>query len=223
MQRFSILGVALMVVFALSAIVSATASAEVKILPTLTAEEKWTGESGKGTLEVLKGESIICVKDKSEGTFEANKPLGKFHIDFEGCKTAGGVGCTGLGEANEVILTLGTTHLVWDKLGAELGAGVLFLVETTHFLCFIELVEVEGEVLCLIKPVNAKVKHFEVVCKPAALAGDPGETTYWNEGGTEVKMGEERLLTHEFDEGGKMSSENTTALILTIVNREIMS
>jgi hypothetical protein len=222
MQRFRILGVALMAVFALSAVMSATASAEVKILPTLTAEEKWTGESGSGTLEVLKGESIVCAKDKSEGTFEKEKPLGKFHIDFEGCKTAGGVTCTGLGEASGVILTLGTTHLVWDKLGAELGAGVLFLINTTHFLCLFILVTVDGEVLCLIKPVNTLTKHFEVVCKPAA-AGDPGETTYWNETGTEVKMGEEKLLTHESDGAGVMSSENTTALILTIVKREIMS
>jgi hypothetical protein len=223
MQRFRILGVALMAMFALSAVMSATASAEVKILPTLTVEEKWTGESGKGTLEVLGGEGIECTKDKSEGTFEANKPLGKFHIHLEGCKTAGGITCTGLSEKTGIILALGTFHLVWNKLGAELGAGALFLVELTHFVCLFVLVEVEGEVLCLIKPVGAKVKHFEVVCKPAALAGDPGETTYWNEGGTEVKMGEEKLLTHESDGAGVMSSENTTALILTIVNREIMS
>ena len=223
MQRFRILGVALMVAFALSAVVSATAPAEVKILPALTETEKWTGESGLGTLEVLNSSTtIVCLKDKSEGTFEVNKPLGKFHIDFEDCK-AGTILCTGLGEANGVILTLGTAHLVWDKLGAELGAGVLFLVEPTHFTCLIPLIVVEGEVLCLIKPVNTLTKHFEIVCKPAAIAGDPGETIYWNEGGTEINMGENKLLTKENEGAGVMSSENTTALILTIVKREIMS
>ena len=53
MQRLKILGVALMAVFALSAVVSATASAAVVILPETA--ESWKGESGKGTLEVLKG------------------------------------------------------------------------------------------------------------------------------------------------------------------------
>ena len=149
MQRLKILGVALMAVFALGAFVSATASAAVVVLP----EEAITykGESGKGTLEALKSISVVsCTKDKSEGTFEATKPLGTFHIDFEGCK-ASIAACTGLGEAKEVILTLGTTHLVFDTLAAKLsenGVGVLFLVEPTHFECLGKLFVVSGQVLC---------------------------------------------------------------------------
>jgi hypothetical protein len=224
MHRFRILGMALMAVFVLGAAVSATASAVgVEVLP-LGKEEKWTGESGLGTLEVLKkAETIVCTKDKSEGTFEANKPLGKFHIDFEGCKS-GVAPCTGLGEAKEVILTLGIAHMVFDKLGAgaELGVGVLFLIEATHFTCVIPLIIVEGQVLCLIKPINTIVKHWEIVCKPGATAGDPGEVVYWNETGTEVKMGEELLLTKENEGAGMMSSENTAALILSTIGREIM-
>ena len=229
MQRFRILGVALVAMFALSAVVSATASAEVKILPALTAEEKWTGESGAGTLEALPGGStheVACKKDKSEGTFEQNKPLGLFHITFEGCTAGfGTLTCTGLGEGNGIILSLGSAHLVWDKLGAELGTGVLFLPEPTHFLCVglgkDVLFLVTGEVLCLMKSSVPLTKHFEIVCE--GTKGDPGETTYWNEGGTEVKMGEEKLLTSENEGAGAMSSEKTTALILTIVKREIMS
>ena len=191
MQRLKILGVALMAVFALGAFVSATASAQVVILP--EAAESFKGESGKGTLEVLPGgllKEVVCQKDKSEGTFEATKPLGTFHIDFESCKIAGAVACTGLGEAKEVILSLGTTHLVFDKLGTgeALGVGVLFLVEPTHFECAGELLVVEGQVLWLIKPIETKAKHFEIVCKGAK--GDPGEVLYWNEKGEEVKMGE---------------------------------
>lgn len=195
------------------------------ILPTLTTAEKWTGESGKSMLEVLKkAETIECTSDKSEGTFE-NKPLGKFHIDFEGCKTTGiKVTCTGLGEASGVILTLGTFHLVSDKLGtgAELGMGILLLMEPTHLTCAIPLFIVEGQVLCLIKPINSKVKHWEIVCEKGKEAGDPGETTYWNEAGTEVKMGGELLLSKENEGAGVMSSLSTTELILTTVNREIM-
>lgn len=197
------------------------------ILPELTAEEKWTGESGAGTIEVLPGgleHEITCKKDKSEGSLEAKKPLGLFHITLEECKAAGLLTCTGLGEASGVILALGTMHLVWDKLGAERGAGVLLLLEATHFLCSglgkDVLFVISGEVLCLIKPINSKVKHFEIVCEGSK--GDPKETVYWNEAGTEVKMGESQLLTSENEAAGVMSSVNTTALILTIVNREIM-
>jgi hypothetical protein len=228
MHRFRILGVALMAVFVLGAVASATASAVgVEVLP-LGKEEKWTGNSGSGRLEVLKkADAVECKKEKSEGTFEANKPLGKFHIDFEGCKTTEtGVTCTGLGEASGVILTLGSTHLVFDKLGAgaELGVGVLFLVEATHFTCFIALIIVEGQVLCLIKPINTIVKHWEITCEKGKEkeAGDPGETLYWNETGTEVKMGEELLLSKENEGAGAMASENTTALILSTIGREIM-
>jgi hypothetical protein len=225
MQRFRILGVALMAVFVLGAVVSATASAEVQVLP-LGTEEKWTGESGSGSLEVLKKEDKVeCAKDKSEGTFEANKPLGKVHIDFEGCKTSKTkVSCTGLGEAKEVILTLGTTHLVFDKLGAgaELGVGVLFLIEPTHFTCLIALIVVEGQLLCLIKPINTITKHWEIVCTKGKEQGDPGETLYWNETGTEVKMGEGLLLSKENEGAGEMAGENATALILSTIGREIM-
>ncbi len=221
MQRLKILGVALMAVFALGAFVSATASAEVVLLPEFAAAETWKGESGKGTLETLKAlASIVCEKDTSEGTFEAKKPLGTNHINFEKCKAAGKV-CTGLGEKEGIILTLGTTHLVFDKLGkvlAEAEVGVLFLVEPTHFECGAGfLFVVEGQVLCLIKPVEKLTKHFEITCLKGKEAGDPGELTYWNEKGEEVKINEKEggLLTKENEKAGVMSSELTTALILT--------
>ena len=229
MQHFRILGVALIAVLALSTALSVTASAEVKLLPALTAEEKWTGESGASTLESLPGgtgKEIVCKKDKLEGTFEKGKPLGLFHLTLEGCTAGFGiVTCTGLSDNIGIILSLGTAHLVWDKLGAELGAGVLLLVENTHLLCTGVgkdiLFSVEGEVLCLIKPVNTLTKHFEILCEGSK--GDPSETVYWNEGGTEVNMGKEKLLTSENGGAGVMSSENFAALILTIVKREIMS
>lgn len=219
MQRLKILGVALMAVFALGAFVSATASAAVVVLPEV--ETKWTGESAKGSLEVLKGAApIVCQKDKSEGFFEAKKPLGLFHIDFEGCK-ASIVPCTGLGEAKEVILTLGTAHLVFDKLGTgeALGVGVLFLVEPTHFECIGKLFVVEGQVLCL--TTYGKANKFVIVCEKGKESGDPGEVLYWTEAGTEVKMGEELLLTREEEKPGVMSGEHTSATILINEDKEI--
>lgn len=220
MQRSKILGLALMATFVLSAVVSATASAEPAVILPETAQ-LFSGESSKGTLEVLPGglaHRVVCQKDKSEGNIETGGKLGQFHIKFESCKAAGLFACTGLGEAVEVILSLGTYHIVYDKLGtgAALGVGILFLVEPVHFTCSngAEFV-VQGEVLCLIKPINALAKHFEIVCERGGTEGDPGEITYWNENGTEVKMGLEKLLTKENGGAGVMSSELTTALILT--------
>jgi hypothetical protein len=48
-----------------------------------------------------------------------------------------------------------------------------------------------GEFLCLIKTVNTKAAHVELTCSQSK--GDPGEKVYWNETGTEVKMGSEAL------------------------------
>lgn len=225
MQRLKILGVTLMTMLALSAVASATASASVTVLPE-NQEIKWTGESGKGTLEVLKSISnTACQKAKWEGTIEKGKPLGLFHIDLEGCKAAIAA-CTGLGEAKEVLLALGTYHLVFDTLGAKLseaGIGILLLFEPLHFECGGKLFIVEGQVLCLIKEPNKKTKHFEIKCDRGKESGDPGEILYWNESGKEVKMGQEGLLTKENEGAGTMSSELTTALILTTIEIELMT
>jgi hypothetical protein len=222
MRKLRMLGFGLLAVFALSAIASATASAAVEVLngehKLLTKQETWKGESGKGTLEGLKGKKVVCQKDTSEGTIEAEKPLGLFHIAFEGCKGEGIAACNSLGDKAEVILSLGTYHFVFDKLGSlekkELGIGVLFLLEPVHFECLGVLQTVTGEVLCLIKPVDELVKHFEIVCEQ--VKGDPSETLYWNEGGTEVKMGGEALKSTQNEKEVDMAGELTTALILTV-------
>ena len=67
MHRLKILGVALMAVFALSVLVSATASAAVVVLPEV--EESWKGESGIGSLEVLKGAANIDMQKRQIGRY----------------------------------------------------------------------------------------------------------------------------------------------------------
>jgi hypothetical protein len=220
MQRLKLVVLAAMAVLSLSALVSASASAvtPATILPT-TAAVTFTGESGSGTLSTLAGKKVECASDTSEGSFAAGAKLGPFTIDFKTCKDpATGVQCTGLGEAAGVILVSGEAHLVVDTESPELGAGILFLVNLTHFTCVLVLVEVHGEVLCLIKPVNSKTKHFEIVCEETAPgSGDPKETQYWNEAGTEVNINTTTggLLTAFSHGTPEMSAEKTTALILT--------
>lgn len=227
MQRLKVLVLASMAVLALSAIASATASAEKIPAPTLLTEPAgsavtWTGESGLGKLTTLNGNVIECNKDKSNGSFAANAKLGPFTIDFEECKEPGtGFKCTGLGEATGVILVTGEAHLAVDTETPALGAGILFLLNTVHFSCFV-LIEVTGKVLCLIKPVNTFVTHFEIVCEEtAAGSGDPKETKYWDDNGELAETGH-ALLTSINHAAGVGSAENTTALILTNVLVSIM-
>ncbi len=211
MQRLKILGVALMAVFALSAVVSATASAALPVVLPETAET-WKGTSGSGTLETLKGTQIVCKEATSEGTIEAKKPLGLFHIDLHGCSSSG-VECMSLGDKNETILVLGSYHIVFDSL-KPLGTAILFLLEPVHNECPLggSLLILEGEVLCLIKPIEVLTKHLEIVCDDTK--GDPSETVYWGEKGEEIKI-KEGLKTIKNEKTTEASGESTTSLILT--------
>ncbi|HEV2974575.1 MAG TPA: hypothetical protein VGX69_06210 [Solirubrobacteraceae bacterium] len=176
MRRFKLLGLALVAVFAMAAAISASASAVEPVnLPESATGRTWTGESEgepefssetaeAGVLQVVK-----CTSAPSEGTEEAKKPLGLFHIHFLGCHATVGTTeakCTDLNHSTAgEILVLGTWHLVFDrKIGGnfeKLTTAILFLVEPVHFSCSsLLLVEVKGEVLCLhLKPETAAFTH----------------------------------------------------------------
>jgi len=192
MRRFKLLALALVAVFATAAAVSASAfAAELpEILPTSGTTRTWTGES-EGTTE-FKSETaeagvslvVTCEKAPTEGTEEAGKPLGLFHIHFLGCKsTIGGVTvkCTDLNHSTAgEILALGTWHLVFDrKKGGsftELNTAVLFLVELVHFSCSsLVLAEVKGEQVCLDLKATEKSKTHSLHC----IAEGPKQTEEW--------------------------------------------
>jgi hypothetical protein len=239
MQRLKLLVLALMAVFALGAVASTAASAEVILLTSpggvKTNNETFGGTSVKTTgLGVLGNQDLVlCTEQKNEGKQEGETALGTFHIDFKKCTTNLGGTCTGLGEGAGEILLLGKYHLVFDKLGTGtgLGAGILFLIpsaNTVHFACTVlfvtKLYLVLGEVLCLITPINmAANKKFTVKCERGAEDGDPGETVYWNEAGTQVNMGTEGLLTKEDPGTYQMSSEEGEGTFETTQNVELMA
>jgi len=230
MQRLRILGLALMVVFTLSVVASAAASAAVVVLPE-GKELKWTGESGKGTIEALGGSKLMCNKGIAEGTIEGSKPLGLYHLHLLECESIIGgsrASCSSLDHKNseKTILILGTYHLVFDRLEAKLaeaGIGMLFLVEKLHLLCeslVANLVTIKGDLLCLIKPGNSLVKHFEIVCEQSK--GDSQEVVFWNEEGKEEKLKEAFLLALD-DEKFEGFAILTTDLILTEKEAELMT
>src|SRR6266404_5317363 len=229
MQRLKLLFLALVAVAALLSTIVAAASAAPPLFLPDTVSEGFTGTGGQGILGKLPGgltNEIIASTSVSEGKLEAGKMLGPFHIEFTNLKAGGLILCTALGDTTDgVVLLLGEYHLVYDKLGsgAELGVGILFLVKPAHLECGTKLFVVEGEVLCLIKPVEVLTKHFEVVCEDTSSgSGDPKETVYWNEAGTEVKMGANGLLITENEGAGVMSSIHATALILFGIEHLLM-
>lgn len=152
MRQVKLLGVAFVAIFALAAALSTAASAKpIMILPESATERTWKGETDEANpiLEGLFGK-VTCEKATAEGTEEAHgKPLGLFHITFKGCKS-GASPCEGTGDPKEVILSLGTWHLVYDQiLPSTLLVATLFLPELTTFKCGVLTLEVKGELLCL--------------------------------------------------------------------------
>jgi hypothetical protein len=220
MQRLKLVVLAAMAVLSLSALVSASASAvtPAAILPE-TGAITTTGSGGSGTLTALAGTKISCATSTSEGSFAAGAKLGPFTIDFKTCKEpATGAVCTGLGEASGIILVTGEAHLVVNAETPALGAGLLFLVNLVHFSCSIVLTEVKGEVLCKLTPVGTSTTSYTVTCgETTAGSGDPSETKYWNEAGTEVNMNLTTggLLTSVSHGTFKGSAENTSSSLVS--------
>jgi hypothetical protein len=170
MRQLKLIAMACTVAFALVAITAASASAFV--LPEVlgpAAEAKFTTKDdlANPTFSTLKGSEVTCEHWSGEGGFEAGtRTLGLFHITFSGkCKgTISGIkaACTGLGDAAETVLVLGKWHTVVDtKPGETLGAAIMLLLEPVHMTCSIALVELTGDILCLIlEPLVSMVTHL---------------------------------------------------------------
>ena len=200
MRYFKLFGLALVAVCAVGVMLASSAFA----LPTLligNSEEAstWTGENVGNTELQSNGApaKVQCEKAVGEGTVEAKKALGVFHIHFSKChdsvlKKA----CTGTGDEAGVILTLGTWHLVYDTLKAGLtgsGVAILFLTGKVNFECTGNGAKIEvkegGMVLCLILNPEALTKIFEFHCKlRSGSTFGPEETKYDNEAGTMISI-----------------------------------
>jgi hypothetical protein len=191
MRHLRLIMAALTALFALGALMAVTAFA----LPTILGEAStFTGKkAGSANLQLLKlggGEISCTVANGSNGTLEANRHLGLFHLAVEGCKAEGLFTCTGLADNAGVLLTLGSWHLVYDSLAVSLvndPVAILFLVGEVHFECVGKLftIPLGGMILCLILNPTALTKVFEFHCNKNT-GPRPEETKYYNEGGTLV-------------------------------------
>jgi hypothetical protein len=133
MRQFRTLGVALMAVFAISVVASATAAAEnPEILPVPTAKVplKFTavGLDKEYILETTKKLQLACRSFKAKGEF-TSQDSGTVTIDFEGCEAKGSK-CTTEGDVNGTILVFADINLVDLKkaglaLKESLGVEIL--------------------------------------------------------------------------------------------------
>jgi len=166
MKRFRLIGMAILAIFAIGAVASATASAEeLRMLPLGTGANpvKFNVASGVGKL-VAGTSKIKCEKDK--GTGEATSArLGTFRVTFEECKEEElKVTCRGLKDLPGNITAEGEFHLR-RLLGTEAEQKhivVFFLLSNVHFSCSIVLVKVSGCVAGLIKPINTLTKELAI-------------------------------------------------------------
>jgi len=216
MSRLKLLGLALMAVFALSAFASSSAFAgEVSMLTSTGVESNAVSFTAKAagttTFSILEGFGTVkCGETESEGALEGKTALGAFHINWTKCTTSLGGTCTGLSDATAgTVLALGKFHFVIISR-SPLTLGMLFLLEHVHFTCTkvggftTVLVLVKGEVLCGLTPLTLGTEKT-VACK--GKSGDAESTSYFNEAGTEVKIGSEALLSSENEGTFRMSAE----------------
>jgi hypothetical protein len=219
MSRLKLLGLALMAVFAFSAFASASAFAKEASILTSTGEESnavsFTAKAASTTtFSILEGFSTVnCGEVESEGAQELKTLLGAFHIKWTKCTTSLGGTCTGLSDSTAgMILALGKFHIVILSK-SPLTLGILFLLEHVHFTCTkvggftTVLVLVKGEVLCGLTPLTLGTEKT-IACK--GKSGDAESTSYFNEAGTEVKIGSEALLSSENEGTFRMSAQEGT-------------
>jgi hypothetical protein len=204
MRYWKLFGVAVVAVCALGASLAVSAFALPTILPETI--KTFTGKSianQTAVLETANGSTVTCKSaTAAEGTVEQPKPLGLFHIHFKECTgEASGLkasACTGLGDEEKTILSLGSWHLVYDHLGtslSEAGVAILFLLDNVHFVCNFEIVGAQlilvplgSMVLCLITNPTTLQATFEFKCKGTAAKGVTEESKYYNSGGTLVSI-----------------------------------
>jgi hypothetical protein len=145
MQRLKLLGLALVAVFALSAAVTAVASADnatYSILPegTVAIPLNFEAISGAGKFETLSKKVIQCASDKATAKATSER-LGTFRIEFKECEEPSlKVKCADLNhvDAEGIIVIEGEFHLRMGLSGQPLGI-VALLFTPVHLLCSIVL------------------------------------------------------------------------------------
>ncbi len=201
MKRIKIIGLALVAVFAISAVAAASASA----LPEFSgfaAGEKFKAKAGAGSLDtagtVGKQRHVNCTAGGGEGTIEATK-TSKTTVKFTGCKAAGGfasIPCKTVGANAEEIVTKALVgklkYLNEAKKEVVLVlepevAGGLFAEFTCEGLGVTEKIKVKGTSIGQLTPVNTLTKTTTLTFKETAKASGKQSILEYEEAAKKVK------------------------------------
>jgi hypothetical protein len=228
MQRLKLLVAALMAVFALGAMVSATASAEElpNFLPLGTAANPvtFTDKSGKGTIETVGGKTISCTSDTSTGEVTGPR-LGKFDVLFLGCESSG-IKCTGLKDTTTGSVLLKGTFHIRTLLTEKKHVYIVLLLEHVHMSCLV-LVLLLGCMAGLLLSPNVLSSTLTIHFKQTKGVQDVTEVASEGSGSTDEKCtlstkigtgAEEQtgILTEEEGEKFEQGGKSVTALVMTV-------
>jgi hypothetical protein len=193
-MRIRTLGLALVAVFAMSAIASATASATPPLLPQLVnksgaelVKKTFKGTSTESVFETKGGEAIKCKEDKIAGKI-TGLSTDSAEIKFTGCSAAAGLAkCKTGSTTGEIVLNV-TSLLVWINVAKEepgeddiLPAGGL-LIECPSLLGT-EKLKVTGSTVC--PTTKDLLVKATITCKQTKGVQEPSE--YEMEGGLKFK------------------------------------
>jgi hypothetical protein len=161
MKRIKITGLALMAMLALTAITATTASAENPAFSGFP--NRFTSTGGAAKFEQNEGlAAVTCTKSEGQGAVTGEKN-GTFDLLFLGCTAPLAGKCTGLTDTVKgSILAKGSFDLRY--IAKTKDVGIIFLLTPVHFECekLVELVEVRGCVVGLVRPVNTNTKTVTV-------------------------------------------------------------
>ncbi len=171
-MRIKMFGLALVAVFAMGAVASATASALPTLPQLVNKEEKplvktgFTGTSGASKFETKSGESVKCKADTIKGKI-TGLSTDEAEIKFTGCTAVSGLlKCKSKGASSgEIVLKIAST-LVWlneskEEPGEDFYLPALLTIECTGMAS--ETLEVEGSTLC--PTTKALSKTATIKCK----------------------------------------------------------
>jgi len=220
MRKVTLLGLALVAVFAFTGLVTSMASAAEAPKVLSAFPNKFEGTSGKGKLEEEGAfASIECKKDTNSGSFTGEKS-GTLTLKFKECSAVGGK-CKTSGAAAGEIASEGSTVPVLISKG---DIGILIKPAAVTITCTGTLigeftVKVTGTIIILMnvtpgKAVKAKEK-FELIVKQSkgkqefTTCEAPVESGVCGESHTLVA--ENSLNGNKKENSGDESAENTSA------------
>ena len=173
MSRLRIIGLAVVAVFALSAIVASAASAAPEFLHEgkEVVKKGFTDKSAEGKLSAA-GIEVTCIADTSEGEIKGTKQVGKVFVSFTGCTAKNGTETCPVHSTGAPAGTINTNELEGElgevaevesktKVGLDLKAvaGNFVTLEGT---C-VPTTNVTGSVIGEVTPVNKLQKTGKLV------------------------------------------------------------